>query len=103
MYRGSTPLHTFTFPFDIGDLSEIIITYNQKGNNVLEKRKEDLDISGNVASFRLTQEESYIFDPLNRVKIQVKILTGDGIVEFSDMVYTSVKEVLNTEILGEEP
>lgn len=80
MYRFTTPTHTFTFRYDVSNYQEILITYVQKSQIVLEKHKSDLVISedGKTASFKLTQEESSLFDCPVPVYIQVRVLTDTG-------------------------
>lgn len=80
MYRFTTPTHTFTFQYDVRDYQEILITYAQKARIVLEKHKTDLTISedGKTAYFKLTQEESALFDCYASVSVQVRVLTDTG-------------------------
>lgn len=80
MYRFTTPTHTFKFTTEVTDFTEILITYYQNGRILLEKHIGDLTISenGKQVSFKLTQEESGLFDCNKPVSVQVRVLTDTG-------------------------
>lgn len=111
MIRATTPKHMFTFDVDPEEtFSEILITYAQNGEIVLEKHKSDLtfescDCFGGktvyTASIKLTQEETNLFsaNPKGIVNIQVRAITENGDAIASDIMQISVQNVLNDEVL----
>lgn len=81
MYRFTTPKHTFRFPesVDPSELADILITYSQAGNIILERRKDKLVIGENhTVWFQFTQEDSALFRANVRVEVQVRILFATG-------------------------
>lgn len=101
MIRGTTPRHVFEFKDveDISNLKEITITYEQNGELVLYKTLSNLVIDGNIASFRLTQEEALAFEERTPVEVQVKILDEDDNVYASRIFTIPVLKILDEAIL----
>lgn len=105
MTRLTTPRQEFQFDTDPSDFARIQITYNQDGNNILVKEKNDLTIEQTedgtwTASFTMTQEETALFDPDGDVvRCQTRILTTQGEALASDIATIKVKDVLNQEVL----
>lgn len=108
MYRASTPRHVFYFDFDAKKtLKNILITYAQDGEIILEKKKDDLefdteDTADGVlyrAFYQLTQEETKLFDKRPFATVQVRMLDNVGHVITSPMVRMRVEKVLNDEVL----
>ena len=99
MIRGTTPTHTITFPFDLSDVKDFVVTYVQRGKIVLEKKKEDFEISGSKATVTLAQEDTLKFDHTSVVEIQAKVLMTGGTVLASNIFNTYVSRILNEEVL----
>ena len=110
MSRATTPTHFFRIAIDPDTCKEILITYKQRGEIVLEKRKDDLSFSVEegeetkyICSFKLTQEETNQFRQGDRkteiAQIQMRILTLGGDSLKSNIVEVSVEDVLNDEVL----
>ncbi len=101
IYRGSTPLHTFVLPFDIENITNIYITYRQRGCNIIHKNLEDNfeDFSANVenreVSVKLSQRDTLAFSCSkkytdNIVEIQIRVLFESGGVVISDPIRDKV-------------
>ena len=102
MVRGTTPLHKFTFPVQILDnYKNMLISYRQNGKIKLQKVLSDLDIDGNVATVKLSQEETLLFEPDN-LFIKVKVLTNSGDVQASPTFREVVQDVIDDTILTED-
>lgn len=114
MYRGTTPTHKFCFgTTDPNDFKEILITYVQNDEIVMEKRKDDLVITSEEipsdeepivhfhATVKLSQEEANLFsaDPKSIVAIQLRAIDYLGNVLASNKMKFSVLDVLNDEVL----
>ena len=121
MIRSTTPKQRVFFDENPDEsFEEILITYWQGGKIVLEKTKEDLTFNESVsvdgielheAWFRMTQKETKLFNassstPMNAVsnpvKVQVKVLTKDGIVLANEIKTIAGKDVLNDVLMGTE-
>ena len=55
MRQTTTPTHSFCIPFEPEMVERLLLTYTQNNVIVLEKRKEDMDVNGQVWSVKLTQ------------------------------------------------
>lgn len=75
MIRGTTPSHTFTLPFSADIISKMRIIYKQNDDIILVKTLDDCAVDGNTFSYKLTQEETLLFDSEIKVDIQVRVLT----------------------------
>lgn len=98
-FRGTTPTHTFTLPFEMDMISDIRITYLQNQKEVFVKGMEDIEISDNEVSLTFTQEETYQFQASEEVLVQIKIKTTEGIVLNSDIMRMRVDASLNNEVI----
>lgn len=84
--RGTTPTQIFELPqaIDMSDLKDFTITYKQRKNIVLIKRKEDtitpseIDPERNIV-ITLSQSDTLMFDPrINKVEVQIKAISNSG-------------------------
>jgi len=106
IYRGSTPIHTFVLPFDLENITNIYITYQQNGCNVLHKTMADnfedfsVDMDAREISVRLSQSDTLVFTcgrqyKNNLVQIQVRVLFESGTVMTSDVINDRVVNTLS--------
>ena len=95
MWRGTTPVHTFTFPEGVGlnDFDVVYLTYSQGGKTVLEKNKDELEAVENGFRLFFSQSDTLCFSP-GPVKIQIRARRYDGKAVASDIISTTAKEVL---------
>ena len=99
MFRATTPTHIFTIQFDTSQLQEIRITYQQGGQTVLQKTEADCTLTGSEIKVVLTQEETLLFAPDERVSIQLRVMTTDGVVMASEIVKVFARACLDEEVL----
>lgn len=99
MYRLTTPQHCFNLPFKAERVADLIVSYGQGETEVLNKRKEDCILEGNVVKVKLTQEDTKMFTPDVSVKIQIRLLTTDGEALASREYVVRCEDVLNDEVL----
>ena len=97
--QGSTPLNRFEFPYPATLAEKVIVTYEQNGETVIEKTDGDVSIDGGYIVVRLSQEETLNLSNEYDVVMQVKVKFTDGNVVPSNLIYASVGEVLNREVL----
>lgn len=107
MYRASTPLHEWLFDIDPVEMKEILITFSQKGQIVLEKTKADMtfepvEIKGEprfIGRYSLSQEETCLFESKMDVEVQCRVLTYAGASLPTDIMRVPVKHVLDDRIM----
>lgn len=99
MRRGTTPIHTFTTDLDLTDAAIIWITYKVGGKIVIDKSKEDLDVTAEEISFRLTQEETLKLINGDRVRIQIRARFEDGTAVASNVMETTAREILKDGVI----
>jgi len=109
MYRATTPKHIFVFEDDPRvTFKQILITYAQDDQIVLEKGKDDLVVTEAEgcdgatvyeAALRLTQEETNLFNNRSAVKVQIRAMTYMDEVIASERMTVSVHDVLNDEVM----
>jgi len=110
MKRFTTPTHRFVLEVDPRQWDEYRITYRQSGKIILEKTETDgvnIEVGTSkptkyIMSFKLTQEETAMFKPNNKVEMQIRYHYPDGTVDATDIMVANVTDVLNQEILGDE-
>lgn len=97
IYRGSTPIHTFVLPFDIENITNMYITYRQKGCNIIQKNFIDdfedfsADIESREVSVSLSQKETLAFScgkkyTDNIIEIQLSVLLESRSAVISDPI-----------------
>ena len=97
--RATTPKQTFTLDLqDVADLTQILITYSQRGTIMFEREKDAMTIEDKTVWFRLTQEETLSLRENVPVEIQVRVFTPDGNALASEVFEVSVERVLNEEV-----
>lgn len=80
--RGTSLDRYITVDIDLTDADVIFLTFTQGRRTVVEKTKNDLDVSNDHITYRLTQEETLRFDndknsPPIEVQIRAKWSNGD--------------------------
>lgn len=99
MIRGTTPVHTFTLPFDTSGIKTIRITYSQRGSIRLTKENPVVELSGSKAIVKLTQEDTLSFNADLPVDIQIRILSSSGEALASNIFSVPCRRVLDSEVL----
>ena len=99
MYRGTTPTHIFTLPFDVSVVKTAKIIYSQFGRAILTKTGDALELTGQQIQTKLTQEDTLTFDCKADVFIQLRVLTVDGDALASNILQVPVGRCLDNEVL----
>lgn len=99
MRLGTTPKHTFTFPFETDIIQELKITYSQNRKIILEKHLSDCEVGRNSVSYKLTQEETFLFTEGVNVECQARVLTTTGDVLASNIIIVIAERCLDREVL----
>ena len=94
MYRGTTPVFTFTLPFDCERITVLNLCFAQQGEVVLEKDLAACMVESNTLQVGLTEEETLLFDDKKgMVEIQLRIGCGD-VRMASNVMQVSVNRIL---------
>ena len=108
--RGTTPTHKFVLPFSPLDVSDVIITYQQSGVTVVNKKIDSvtIDMSTNALCVQLDQRETLSFScgkkySDNIVNIQIRIIKSDGSVYASNIIRDKISDILWDEIMNVRP
>lgn len=92
--RGTTPTHVFNVDVDLTDATIIYITYEQGDEIKIERTKEDITVTDKTLTVKLTQEETLAFSEGKAVRIQIRAKFGDGTAVASNIINTSVREII---------
>ena len=99
-FRGTTPTHTFSLPFERENISDLRITYEQNGQDILIKHLNDVEFNdNNEISITLTQQETFSFQEKKLVQVQLKIKTTKNQVLNSDIIEIKVDASLDEEVI----
>lgn len=80
MVPGTTPTHSWTFPFSTSFITNCSVSYKEKSETFLIKRMNELTLKDNIVSVQLTQEETLDF--MNRkkpIEVQLKYKIGNEV------------------------
>lgn len=99
MRRLTTPEHKFTLQTDPSAISKVRITCAQNNAIVLTKQGGDVSLNGNVATVKLTQDETKKFIADKEVEIQVRVLTLGADALASEIIKVDVQKVLDDEVM----
>lgn len=108
MRRGTTPVHVFSVDIGLENLEQVYVTYQQNDETIIEKDINDvtIDTEEKTIKVQLTQEDtlkfsSGVWDRLhsnefrnNKVKIQIRLKFTNGNAPASNIITTTVDEVL---------
>lgn len=99
MIRGTTPTLEFELPFEASLCSELYITLSQNGEVIVDKSLTDCNCTGNLASVKLSQEDTLKLSDKFNTEIQVKLKTTDGDVIASDIFVAATGRTLKDEVI----
>lgn len=97
MIRGTTPLLTFTVPFDPTITKRIWITFAQNKKEIFTIEKEDCTIEDKTIKVTLTQKQTLSLMASALVDIQMRVTFANGETDealASEVITTSVRNIL---------
>ncbi len=95
MRQWTTPTHKFEdIGIDLRDAEAVYLTYEQRGTTVLEKSKEEIEISENGISVTLSQEETGAFKADADVSMQIRYRLPDGRADASEIAVLTVERTM---------
>lgn len=102
MYRGTTPYIQLKIKNDDFDMSLIEVCHvsieSEGGGSFLTITNPVIDVENKSINFRLTQDQTLLFD-VGKIKIQAKVKLNSGSVVSSIIVRTTMKEILEEAIM----
>lgn len=111
MVRCTTPTHKFIFDrLNPNTFKELNIYYAQQGVELFKKTKEDC-VFGSIetddtvlytVSVKLTQEETKMFKPKYKCRVQLRALTDGNDALATQEYELDVFDVINDEVLMDE-
>ena len=99
MRRGTTPTHTFKSPVDFTTVDVIYVTYSQDGRKIIEKSKEDIEITEDTLTVTLSQTDTLAFSTIGEVEIQVRAKFPDGSALASNVIKTQACKILKEGVI----
>ena len=97
--RGTTPVISVGVPVSPENIKLLRIIFSQAGKVVLVKEKHDCTIEDGVASFKMSQEDTFRFYADMLAKAQVRILTAEDDAPGSYIFDLYVRDCLEEEVM----
>lgn len=103
MVRVTTPVHTFTLPFDTSLCDAIEVVYKQFYKKLVKryengKLPDGMELNGKDIVITLSQEETGRFSK-GTAKIKIRVLTKSGRVLPSDEMEIDIEDTFSEDIL----
>lgn len=105
MRRGTTPTHIFKpktkggQAIDMRAAEVVFMTYKQDGQTIVEKTKNDMEITEDEIRIRLTQEETLKFSTVGDVEIECRARFPDETATASCILRISVNKILKDGVI----
>lgn len=99
MTRGTTPTNIIDVDIDLTGATDIYVTYVQNGHTIMEKTLGDMTVDEERLTIRLTQEETFVFDPKKKVAVQIRAKFADNTAVASNIMYVGVENILKNEVI----
>lgn len=100
MRRATSHDFSFNLPRDADFYSEILVTLAQNGEEIINKRKAELQLNGPVVSLSLTQEETLRFEAGVPAYVQIRAYATPTEAPGSRVWKIPVYASLNEEVLS---
>lgn len=97
MIRGTTPLLTFTLPFDVSKATDVWVTFSQNNTEVFTILTDELTIAENVIDCRLNQQQTLALKAGVYVEMQIRVAFDNENYKdalASDIMRTTVQRIL---------
>ena len=98
MFRGTTPTNTFTTNLDLSTAEVIYITYQQNGQDIIEKNINDITFGEGSLSVELTQEDTLKLSD-REVLIQIRAKFPNGKAVASNIIKTPAEMILKDGVI----
>lgn len=92
--RGTTPTHIFEIGADLREAAVLYLTYKQGSRTIIEKTKNELEITEDEIRVYLTQKETLRFSDKFPAQAQVRGRDTDGFAFDTDIVVLEIGRIL---------
>lgn len=93
---------TIKTPVDPSHYSAILITFQQGGNNLVEKTENDVTLTSTSVIVKLTQAETALFEAKKNMYMQIRCYAATYDAPGSKVWQIPVEAALNDEVLPSE-
>lgn len=98
--RGTTPTHEFELPYPRELIEDIRVVYGQGGKAIFTKSGYQCTFSEGKLSVDLIQEETFLFSPLKKLEIEIRIkLTNGKVVRTEEPIVLRVIDTMSNEVI----
>lgn len=97
--RACSYIASFTLPDNAANYTALQVTVSQQRSQIFNKTKNDLDLSGRVATLKLSQEETLQLEENIPAQLQIRAFKGTYDAPGSKIFTVDVLPSLNEEVL----
>lgn len=104
--RGTTPIHKFwprdkktKEPIDLRSAEVVYMTYKQDGRTVIEKTKDDMEITEDMVTIHLSQLDTLALCDRKEVEIQCRVKFPDQEAPASCIIRAPVCKILKEGVI----
>ena len=101
MFKYTTPILTFEFPYLDNNCSEVFITFTQAKKIVLDMDKNKISFGDGTCSVELTQEQTGMFTGGIPIVAQIRVLLVNGTATASNIISIPIESVLKSGVIGD--
>lgn len=94
MRRGTTPVHIFTTDVDLTSATDIYLTYRVGDENIIEKTKDEMQVSSDQIEVKLSQSETLAINEKEYVYMQIRAKFADGTAIASNIIKVQAYRIL---------
>lgn len=99
MTRGTTVTHVFDVGADLREAEVLYVTYAQRGRAIIEKEKEDIEVTEDTLKVSLSQEDTLAFNSGVTVLIQFRARFPDGTAVASEILKCEAEAILKNGVI----
>lgn len=98
MFRGTTPTNIFNVDLDLTTAEVIYITYKQNNRVVFEKDINDITVTSEALTVRLSQDDTLKLEE-REVEIQIRARFPDETAVASNIIKTTASRILKDGVI----
>jgi hypothetical protein len=101
MNRYSTITMGIESEFDLGQMADVWVTFEQGKTKITKKKsKREINVKGYSATVTLKQEETAGFKAYMPIAVQARWITDGGVTDSSTVEYFSLGDVLEEGVIS---
>lgn len=99
MRRGTTVANVFTVDADLTGAVVLYVTYKQGNTTIIEKSKDDIQITAETLTVELTQNDTLAMSSDRPIQIQIRARLADGSALASNIITTTAGGILKDGVI----